>query len=268
MAKDSDRYSKLIEDIFFKNYQEGAQEVSFQREDLVSAATKLGVKLPKNLGDIIYSFRYRAPLPESIRKHAPEGLEWIIRPIGQAKYQFSLTATPRILPNALLAETKIPDATPGIIAKYAFTDEQALLARLRYNRLIDIFSGVACYSLQNHLRTTVPDMGQVETDEIYIGIDKRGVQYVFPVQAKSGAGQLGIVQIEQDFALCATKFPQLVCRPVAAQFMEDNLIALFAFEEGEKGVVINDEKHYRLVSPGQMTDEDLAKYRDGNASVA
>ena len=82
-----------------------------------------------------------------------------------------------IAPNKLLAETKIPDATPGVITMYALGDEQALLAKLRYNRLIDIFTGVACYSLQSHLRTTVPNIGQVETDEIYIGIDRRGAHY-------------------------------------------------------------------------------------------
>lgn len=262
MAKDNNRYSRLIENIFEKYYTDGAHEIDFRREDLVSTAEKLGIKLPKNLGDVVYSFRYRAILPESIRKHAPDGLEWVIRPTGQAKYKFSLTAMPRIIPNALLVETKIPDATPGIIARYAFNDEQGLLAKLRYNRLIDIFTGVTCYSLQNHLRTTVPEMGQVETDEIYVGVDQRGAQYVFPVQAKGGTDQLGIVQIEQDFALCATKFVQLICRPIAAQFIEDNLIALFAFEESDSGVAISDEKHYRLVQPDQMTDEDLINYRN------
>ena len=266
MAKPGNRYSKLIEYIFTKNYEDGCQEVVFQREDLVSTAIQIGIKLPKNLGDIIYSFRYRAALPDSIRNSAPKGLEWVIRPIGQAKYKFSLAAMPRIVPNTLLAETKIPDATPGIIIKYAFNDEQGLLAKLRYNRLIDIFSGVTCYSLQNHLRTTVPGLGQVETDEIYVGVDKRGIQYIFPVQAKGGADQLGVVQIEQDFALCAIKFPQLFCRPIAAQFIKDNLIALFEFEESENGVTISDEKHYRLVAPDQMTDEDLANYRKRTAS--
>ena len=88
-------------------------------------------------------------------------------------------------------ETKIPDATPGIIIKYTQGDEQALLAKIRYNRLIDIFTGVTCYSLQNHLRTTVTGIGQIETDELYIGVDRRGAQYIFPVQAKGGKDQLG-----------------------------------------------------------------------------
>jgi hypothetical protein len=63
-------------------------------------------------------------------------------------------------------------------------DEQSLLAKLRYNRLIDIFTGLTCYPLQSHLRTTLRDGSQIETDEIYIGLDKRGAHYVIPVQAK------------------------------------------------------------------------------------
>lgn len=268
MAKDSSRYSRLIETIFNQNYKEGSREVPFRREDLISTAKELDIKLPKNLGDVVYSFRYRAALPQCVRERAPEGEEWVIRPTGQAQYKFSLTTMARILPNRLLAETKIPDATPGIIARYAVNDEQGLLTKLRYNRLIDIFTGITCYSLQNHLRTTVPEMGQVETDEIYVGVDQRGAQYVFPVQAKGGTDQLGVVQIEQDFALCANKFPQLICRPIAAQFIEGNLIALFAFEEGENGVAICDEKHYRLVPPEQMTDEDLENYRKRTIKTA
>jgi len=160
-----------------------------------------------------------------------------------------------------MAITKVPDSTPGVVAKYAFNDEQALLAKVRYNRLVDIFMGVTCYSLQNHLRTTVPDVGQVETDELYVGVDKKGVHYVFPIQAKGGTDRLGIVQIEQDFAVCAHKFPSLICRPVAAQFMADNVIALFEFEQGEAGVVISSERHYQLVPPEDVTDDDLRTYQ-------
>lgn len=262
MAKGKNRYSQIIEKIFERNYTEGATEVLFEREDLVRTTQELNIPLPKNLGDIVYSFRYRVPLPESIRARAPKGLEWVIRPVGQARYKFALASLPRITPTELMAETKIPDATPGIIGNYALSDEQALLAKLRYNRLIDIFTGVTCYSLQSHLRTTVIGMGQVETDELYVGVDQRGAQYVFPIQAKGGTDKLGIVQIEQDFAMCTAKFPALICRPIAAQFIEENLIALFALEEGENGVAISAEKHYHLVTPEEMTPEDLMAYQN------
>ena len=235
--------------------------MAFERDDIVRVAFELNVNLPKNLGDLVYSFRYRTELPSSILAEAPEGETWIIRPAGRSKYQFVLVTDLPLIPNPNLAVTKIPDATPGIISKYAFSDEQALLARVRLNRLIDVFLGIACYSLQNHLRTTVPGMGQVETDEIYVGVDKSGLHYVIPVQAKGGSDKLNRVQIEQDIAVCAAKLSSLICRPVGTQFMKDNVIALFEFEQQDGDIRIASEKHYDLVPPEAVTEEDLAGYR-------
>jgi hypothetical protein len=261
MAETKNRYSQIIETIFSKYFQKGSKEILFERSDIVTAAKKLRIKLPKNLGDVLYSFRYRTPLPDSIVEKAPKGFEWIIHPAGRARYKFVLATKSAIVPSKILAETKIPDATPGVINKYKLNDEQALLAKLRYNRLIDIFTGLTCYSLQNHLRTTVQNMGQVETDEIYIGIDKRGAHYVIPVQAKGGTDKIGIVQIEQDLAICKTKFPGLICRSIAAQFMEEDLIALFECERNEEGIRVVVEKHYRLVNPEDLTAEELKNYQ-------
>ncbi|MCX6601719.1 MAG: endonuclease [bacterium] len=255
------RYTQIIEHIFLAHYQRGADRVEFDRDDVRAACQKLGIELVKNIGDLVYSFRYRATLPETIRKRAPEGKAWIIQPAGPAKYKFVLRTLTTIVPTHGLAETKVPDATPGLVGMYALNDEQGLLARVRYNRLIDLFSGVVCYSLQNHLRTAIHNIGQVETDEIYVGVDRRGVHHVFPVQAKGGTDKLSIVQIEQDLALCAEKFPTLLCRPVAAQFIEDDLIALFEFEDSEEGAKIAREKHYRLVPRGQLSAEELDAYR-------
>jgi hypothetical protein len=255
------RYVQIIERIFLTHYEEGIQVIPFEREEIVSVARELNIDLPKNLGDLIYSFRYRANLPETIQRTAKEGATWIIRPAGRSRYCFSLVPQGNITPNALLAETKILDATPGIVSKYALSDEQALLAKLRYNRLVDTFTGVTCYSLQNHLRTTVPNLGQVETDEIYIGVDRRGAHYVFPVQAKGKSDRLSIVQIEQDFALCSHKFSDLICRPIAAQFMGRDLIVLFDFETTENGLAISSERHYRLVQASELSKEELSLYR-------
>ena len=148
-----------------------------------------------------------------------------------------------------------------MIAKYAFGNEQGVLARIRYNRLLDIFLGIACYSLQNHFRTAVTGIGQVETDEVYVGLDKRGVHYVLPVQAKGPHDKLSRVQTEQDIALCADKLPGLVCRPIATQSMEDDLVALFEFEEVDEDIRVVSEKHFHLVPPESVTAEDLQRYR-------
>ena len=254
------RYAAIIEAIFLAKHEHGQREVAFERQDIVAFASELHISLPKNLGDLIYSFRYRTALPESILTQAPRGETWIIRPAGRSKYRFVLVPDMEISPNPNLAVTKIPDATPGIIAKYAFSDEQALLARVRYNRLIDIFLGITCYSLQNHFRTTVRDIGQMETDEVYVGVDKGGSHYIIPVQAKSGKDNLSQVQIEQDLALCADKLPSLICRPVGTQLTRNGQIAIFEFVWDGDEIKIASEKHYQLVPPESVTAEDLAKY--------
>lgn len=265
MAHKKNRYSRIIEKIFSERYKEEDTEVSFNRSDFVEIAKKLRIILPKNLGDIPYTFRYRADLPDAIASKAPEGYSWIIRPAGRARYKLVLAKEAKFAPNANLAKTKIPDATPGIIVKYSFDDEQALLAKIRYNRLVDIFTGVTCYSLQNHLRTTLKEIGQVKTDEIYIGIDKQGVHYVFPVQAKGGKDRIGTVQIEQDFAVCAEKFPTIIGRPIAAQFMDDETIVLFEFIQTDEGLRVTSEKHYKLVHPDELSPQELESYKRHSA---
>ena len=93
--------------------------------------------------------------------------------------------TPCITPRSGLAETKVPDATPGAIAMYALDDEQELLARVR-----------------------------------------------------------------------------CICRPIAAQFIGREKIALFSFEEGRNGEAkILNERHYLLVAPDRISQDDLERYR-------
>ena len=255
------RYALIIEHIFSRNYTDGAEEVLFKRSDINRAAEELGITLPKNLWDVIYSFKYRTPLPDSVTAVSPPGKEWVIVNRGRSKYAFVARRFARVVPDPMLSVTKVPDATPGIVKMYALGDEQALLTRLRYNRLIDIFSGVACYSLQNHLRTTVAGIGQIETDEIYVGVDVKGEHFVFPVQAKGGNDEISVVQIEQDIALCASRYPELTCRPLAAQFMANDVIAIFEFDMEDSEIRKVAERHYRLVLPAEVSESDLRKYR-------
>lgn len=262
MAK-RNRYEEIIEYVFRSAACPGSDDVDFRREDIIQAAQALEVPLPKNIGDLIYSFRYRQNLPPSIVSAAPPGKAWVIQARGRGHYAFVAITPFRIFPQSGLIRTKIPDATPGTVAMYLLDDEQALLARLRYNRLLDIFLRIACYSLQSHLRTTVPQVGQIETDEVCVGVDQRGAHYVIPVQAKRHNDRLSAVQFLQDFAMCAEKFPKAMCLPVGAQFCEDGTIALFAIHKSSNDILsIADERHYRLVPPERIKDDDLQAYRN------
>lgn len=256
------RYQAIIKTIFDRHYKPGTKRFEFTRDEFVSTAKKLAIELPKNLGDLPYAFRFRWKLPDEIVATAGKDREWVIELAGRARYRFRLAKLANIVPNPSMIAIKIPDATPEIIATYALSDEQALLAKVRYNRLIDTFLGLTTYSLQNHLRTTVKSMGdsQIEIDEVYVGVNKHGEQFALPVQAKGGNDRLSVVQTAQDLACCREKFAGLTCRPVSAQFMSDDVIAMFELALDGEDVKLVEEKHYRLVPSDQISPDDLKLY--------
>ncbi len=264
------KYTKIIEWVFRQNYQPSAKRVTFDRDDLVKASEALSFERIKNLGDIPYAFRFRRELPDSIQRTAPVGTEWIIVGVGIGEYQFRLAAPGKIYPNPHIQLIKVPDATPEIVRHYApGEDEQALLTRARYNRLVDIFTGITCYSIQNHLRTTVRGIGQVEVDEIYVGLNKRGTHFVLPCQAKSPGDRFGIVQVMQDIALCQERYPHAICKPIALQFVSDNSVAMLELAVTEDHEMLKfgivEEKHYELVPRSQISDEALRALMEAEA---
>ncbi|MDO8440939.1 MAG: hypothetical protein Q7S97_07020 [Polaromonas sp.] len=212
-VKPPNRYQAIISRVFKQHFKKGESVFDFTREEFVAIAKALKIDLPKNVGDVIYSFRYRNELPENIRTTAATGREWIIEGAGRARYRFKLVTLNRIVPRDELITIKVPDATPEIITAYALGDEQALLAKVRHNRLIDVFLGISASSLQNHLRTTVRAVGQIEIDEIYVGIDRHGRQFVVPVQAKGGSDKHGVVQTQQDAGVLCGKVPRFDLSP-------------------------------------------------------
>jgi hypothetical protein len=261
--KQPNRYEQVITYVFEAHYKKGLNEIPFVRPELIDAARSLGIKTISNIGDNIYSMRHgRMALPGSITEKAPEGKQWIIVGKGVGKYAFRLFKG-IVRPNLSLPVIKIPDSTPEIIAKYALNDEQALLAKIRYNRSIDLFLGLTAYSLQNHLRSTVTGIGQIEIDELYTAVNRRGAHFVLPVQAKDQKEFISPVQGLQDVKYCKQVFPDLICRPIAAQFMPDDVMALFELSFiGDDEVQIQEEKHFKLVPASDISAEELRSYKE------
>jgi hypothetical protein len=68
------------------------------------------------------------------------------------------------------------------------------------------------------------------------------------------------VQVEQDFAYCAEAFPNVLCKPVAAQFLEDNLIVMFLLTIQDGEIRVEKERHYRLVPGEALGADEIARY--------
>jgi hypothetical protein len=259
--KDDAAYNLIIRHIFFNHYKAGIGEFEFVRREIVAAKEAVAPDLDLNPGDVVYSYRFRRVYPKEILDTQPAGQQWIIEGAGKARYRFRLVSATRITPSIHLAPIDIPDATPEIIRAYALDDEQALLAIVRYNRLIDTFLGITTYSLQNHLRTAVKGIGQIEIDELYVGVDKHGCHHIVPVQAKGGKDQIGVVQTNQDIRYVAQKFPSFRCRPIAAQFMDEGTIALFELTLMDMEIKVLEEKHYRLIPARDLDGKSITNYR-------
>ena len=259
MTTGGNAYSNIIEEIFNSKYRLGDTSVPFERREIEETAQRLNIDVPRNLGDLVYSIRYRMPLPNSIVTTAAPDREWAILPAGRSTYEFRQVRFSEITPNSQMIRTEIPDSTPGAISLYALSDEQALLATVRYNRLIDVFTGLTCYSLQNHLRTSIPvwnpihqrhESTQVETDELYVGLDKNGQHYAIPVEAKTSNDSLNIVQIWQNAQVSRSKLDGLPIRCVAVQAISESVLALIELEARDiENIAIVEEKHYNLVTP-------------------
>jgi len=259
------KYDQVIEHVFFSNYTQGDTRVSFNREELAKACNQLNIDRIKNLGDIPYKYRFRRNLPDSIQAKAGLNTDWIIVGTGRASYEFRQAKPGKIQPTRNRKLIKIPDATPEIVKYYASgTDEQALLTKVRYNRLVDLFTGLTCYSIQNHLRTSVESIGQIEIDEIYLGINQKGTHFILPCQAKSVGDNFGIVQVMQDIEFCKTRYPSAICKPIALQFLSVNDVAIVAMlelfvddDQNELSLSVVDEKHYKLVSQIEIDNVEI-----------
>jgi hypothetical protein len=143
------------------------------------------------------------------------------------------------------------NAVPEIVEKYCAADEQGLLSMIRYNRLIDVFTSITCFHLQSHIRTTIRGEGQIEIDDLYIGVDEDGREYILPIEAKSpdDRDKLGWFQIANLVKFASQYFPNLICRPLAAKPMANNIVCLIEFDANAdyEKLGIKNIKLYKLV---------------------
>lgn len=237
-------YEQIIRHVFFTYHREGETAFDFVRDEINGAALGLS---PKNLGDIIYSYRSRRPLPPDIRSTAPEGFAWMIEGTGQGRYRFRVVRDSWFLPNPALPVVEMVDHTPEEVMESGRRDEQAILASIQYNRLLDLFLHCRLERKQGHWRTNVSGVGQVEIDDVYVGNDQDGVPVVVTVQAKRDRDRVNSVQIMQDIRACQERGDGRLCRPVAVHHDgASERMTFFEFADTSGEVRLVREVQYRL----------------------
>ncbi|MBI4785780.1 MAG: hypothetical protein HY782_01875 [Chloroflexi bacterium] len=241
-------YDRIIEKVFHKlrEANPNAGSLAFTLKDVKQTAIELGL-VQENPPDVAYTYRTgRSALPKSILTHG----DWAITGAGKGKYEFMhLNRSPYVIIPEDLKIIRVLDATPQIVLKYQGKDEQSILARIRYNRLIDTFTSLTTYHLQAHLRTSIKGLGQVEMDDLYIGINTDGDGFILPVEAKSEAPRdlLGVVQITQMVRFARKAFPGLKVRPIGVKLMKGTFVFLEFNDTDDVNLVATETyKRYEL----------------------
>ncbi|MFP4057454.1 MAG: hypothetical protein ACLF0G_11350 [Candidatus Brocadiia bacterium] len=237
------QYDRLILDVFFQHYEQGAERIEFSKDELSGAATARGVTI-RNMPDLIYTYRARRRLPQPILATG----NWAIVAHGKGRYAFVLLANePHFdIPFGDYAPVDIPNAIPDVVENFLSGDEQSLLISVLYNRLADIFTGLTCFHVQNHYRGFIAHLGQFELDDLYVGLDASGTIHILPLEAKSKspADMLGRVQIGHMSQLARQNFPALSRRIIAVKALADETIGMVEFSDE----VEPDEIRIRCVS--------------------
>ncbi len=242
--KGPNAYDQVLSAVFAKHWHEGLTEVLFSKDDLIDEAARLGVRI-KNVADILYTYRSRRALPEALRAQG----NWVIASRGAGLYAFAtVVGESKIQIPSHLKIYLIPYAVPEIVADNLAKDEQGLLTIVRYNRLLDVFTGLACFHLQSHVRTQIKGHGQVEIDDLYVGVDKDGQGFVLPVEAKDVGESLGVDKAVGLTLFARTKYPALVCRPIAVIREKADQITCVEFEPTSEldKVAVVEIRRYRL----------------------
>jgi hypothetical protein len=81
------RYGAIIAEIFRRHHKPGRTKFEFSRTEIETVAGALGIVLPKNKGDLLYSFRFRNKLPAVVATTAPSDKQWVIELAGKAIYR-------------------------------------------------------------------------------------------------------------------------------------------------------------------------------------
>lgn len=238
-------YEIIITKIFEKKYTTDLEIINFSRDEISEICSEYNIRIPKNIGDLIYSYKCRRKsLPTSIKLTAPNDKEWIIRQNGFGLYQIALIK--KVDLNLTEMEPiYIHDRTPKIVKETVINNEQSMLAICRYNKILEKFVGEGVHLVQSHLRTNIKGLGQIEIDELFVSHDGKTI---FPVQAKNDKEKLNTPQTIQDIMLCEVYYPQMVCRPVIVKQISPTELVFIEMGQTTNGeIFIKTEKRFKFI---------------------
>lgn len=235
--------SAMLSLIFSERFEGNDTPISFTKETLIAAAETLGLALPQNLSDVVYALRHRSDLPDAITKTAGAGKEWIIETAGRSRYRLIQRPSQKVVADPSSYNWIVKDWTPGIARKHGLKDAALLECILRHNRLLENFLGLPTEHLQSHIRTSIAGFGQTEIGSLFLCDE---AETSIPVCLIGKPGEFNLGKAAQHMRFGFDRFPDMQCRTVVAQLLDDHTVALFELFGTPKAPRVIQEAHYIL----------------------
>ena len=159
--------AKFFVDYLMKNnFINSLTPISFERTDILEICAKEFGKAPKNLGDIIYSLRYRLDYLSTYDYLLEKDYTWTLLSTGIGKYELSPLKKLRIPSLESEDIIYIKDNTPKHIHELRPLNDQSLLMKIIQNDILNEFLQDDLVFLQAHHKVNLQNWGQAEIDGI------------------------------------------------------------------------------------------------------
>lgn len=224
---ENNKAKSFIKHLIEKNFTASQDSIPFSRDDVSLYCLKKFKKIPKNVGDIIYSLRYRMDYLSTFDHLLDPDYTWTLLSLSTGQYE--LKPMPKLkLPDL----TSVPviskiDKTPEHIHNLRPLNDQSLLMKIYQNKVLSEFLEDDLILLQAHHKVNLKDWGQAEIDGI---VASETSPRLYLVEVKGYTEVIGWPQIIQLKMYAEQNHPGLPFTPIFVQSHRDWSFSIVQFD--------------------------------------
>ena len=158
-----------------------------------------------------------------------------------------------------MAPVGILDNTPTVVGQLARDERELLLARLRFNRLLDNFLGISTFPVHLLFDSPFYDSIGPEVEELHFGIAPFGDKCMVIVLSERWNGSPAISKLRASSEVPFKYSHNMRVHFILAHQTGGNCLALIELDLSSQRSKVKAEKHYEFIKPDELNAHDYVK---------